>query len=470
MIGRKREQNALEHWLNTGRPEFLVIYGRRRVGKTYLVEQFFRNRFAFRATGVSGAPRRTQLRVFHEKLVEYGDKSRRAPSDWFEAFSRLRAVLELPGVARDPVSGRRIVFIDEMPWFDTQRSDFRQALEYFWNDWGHTQDDLMLIACGSVTSWLTKNLLASTGGFYGRVTGRIGLQPMTLGECEELLRDNGIELTRQQVIELYLVFGGIPYYLNMVRRGLSPAQTVQSLCFDSGCPLEGELDLLFQSLFRGADAHLSLVRLLATKRDGLTNAELRKEGSLAGSSLTRALSDLCLAGFVQEFPSYGGGTYGKRYRVIDPFVNFSVKVIEGRGFDSWAAHVGTPSYFAWRGNAFELACLAHVPQIKAALGIAGVETTVTPWRSSGKGPKAQIDLVIDRKDGIIDLCEMKFTDAPYALDADEIAEMSRRRDVFGAETKSRKALHLALVSAAGVVRNAWTNSVQAVVTGDDLFG
>ena len=470
MIGRRQEQETLDQWMCSGRPEFVVVYGRRRIGKTHLVQEYFKGRFAFSATGIANEKMRAQLRAFHQKMREYGDESRTIPMDWFEAFSRLKELLQSEGVVRDVESGRVVVFLDEMPWMDTPRSDFKSALEYFWNDWGCTQSDLMLVACGSATSWLTTNLLKSTEGFYGRITGSINLQPFNLGECEELLRYNGIELTRQQVMELYLVFGGIPYYLNLVPRGTSPAQAVERLCFAAGGQLAGEYDLLLRSLFKNADEHAAVIEALAGRKSGYSDAELRKmKGTPSGASLSRALSNLQACGFIRKYDAFERRKNGRRYQLIDSFCAFYQKFLKNRAFDSWEAHVATPSYYSWRGNAFELACLAHLPQIKSALGISGVETRSFPWTGEAGDSKAQIDLVIDRRDGIVDLCEAKFTDLPFVLDKASFEELVRKREAFRAETKCSKALHLVIISASGVEQNAYAHNVQAVIGPDDLF-
>ena len=470
MIGRKQEQETLDQWMHSGKPEFVVVYGRRRIGKTHLVQEYFKGRFAFRATGTANENMRAQLRVFHQKLREHGDEHRSIPQDWFEAFSRLKALLESEGVARDVESGRAVVFLDEMPWMDTPRSDFKSALEYFWNDWGCTRPELMLIACGSATSWLAANLLQSTEGFYGRVTGSINLQPFNLGECEELLRYNGIEFTRQQVLELYLVFGGIPYYFNLVPRGASPAQAVERLCFATGGQLSREYDLLLRSLFKNADEHAAVIEALAGRRGGYSDAELRKmKGTPSGASLSRALGNLEACGFIRKYDTFKRRKNGRRYQLVDPFCAFHQKFLKDRAFDSWVAHVATPSYYSWRGNAFEFACLAHLPQVKFALGISGVETRSFPWTGEAEDSGVQIDLVIDRRDGIVDLCEAKFTDRPFVLDKDGYEGLIRKRDAFIDATGSSKAIHLVIISANGMEQNAYSHNVQASIGPDDLF-
>lgn len=470
MIGRKREQSDLAHWLNSGRPEFIVVYGRRRVGKTYLVNEYFRHRFAFRATGVSGGDTKAQLRAFQSHLREHGCRKGGAPQDWFEAFDRLKALLSDESAARDSASDRLVVFLDELPWMDTPRSGFKSAFEHFWNSWASQQNDLMLIACGSASSWLTKNLLNDVGGFYGRVTGKIHLQPFSLAECEGLLEYNNVQYARPQIIELYEVFGGIPYYFNLVRGELSPAQNVERLCFAPGAQLAGEFGMLFRSLFKHPDDYIAVIRALAQRKSGFTNAELRKRPELpTGASLGRVLENLELCGFIRKNGSFAEKKTGGRYQLIDFFSLFYLEFVEQRRFDSWVTHTGTPSYAAWRGNRFELVCAMHVDPIKTALGISGIEARTCTWSSRESNPGAQIDLVIDRRDGVVTLCEAKFTDSPFAFDKASSMGVANKREAFRTETGTRKSLQTALISVNGLERNKYYHTVQAVIDVDDLF-
>lgn len=470
MIGRVKEQEELTHWLYSGRAEFVVVYGRRRVGKTYLINEFFRHRFAFHATGVSNGGMKTQLRMFGHHLAEHGHKAISAPSDWFDAFARLRELLEMDAIAREPASGRAVVFIDEMPWMDTPRSNFRPALEHFWNSWASQRSDILLIACGSASSWLTKNLINDTEGFYGRVTGKINLRPFSLGECESLLAYNNVAYTRPQVIELYEVFGGVPYYMNLLRGELSPGHNVDRLCFAPGAQLEHEFDLLFRSLFKHPEGYQAVIRALAARKDGVSAAQLQKmPGVPGGATFERVVKDLELCGFIARATDFQERKRGARYMLVDFFSRFYLQCVEQRAFDSWSAHIGTSAYHSWRGNTFELVCMAHADCIKGALGITGVETRMCSWASRESGVGAQIDLVIDRRDGIVDLCEAKFTDAEYAIDKDYSANLARKRDAFRLETGTNKALRTVLVSVNGLKRNKYYHTVQAVVDGDALF-
>ena len=470
IIGRRKEQDRLNDRIESGKPEFLVVYGRRRVGKTYLIREYFDERFAFYATGVANKKTRDQLKAFNEALTRYGSSDRSTPKDWFEAFSRLRNLLQDQNVVRDPVSGRFIVFLDEVPWMDTARSDFKSALDYFWNSWGSAQKDLMLIICGSATFWIINNILADGGGFYNRTTCRIHLKPFSLGECEMLLQSNGQAMTRQQILECYMVFGGIPYYLNCLSRRLSLAQNIDMLCFSESGELHYEYEHLFRSLFRNAGKHIAIVEILANKKTGLTRKEISSYPDIGnGESLTKTLKELEECGFIRSYTNFTTQKSGKLYQLIDPFILFALNYMQNPRTSSWIDYENTPGFYAWRGNAFEILCLNHIPQIKARMGISGISSAEYSWRSTRAEPGVQIDLLIDRRDDVINLCEMKCTDEPFAVDAAYEKDMIHKITAFREETGTKKAIHLTMVASEGVKRNAYVGRVQNIITGEDLY-
>ena len=470
IIGRKKEQDILDTCLNSGKAEFVAVYGRRRVGKTFLVREYFGGVFSFYATGVAGGKTRDQLKAFNQSLQLAGCQERAVPRDWFEAFSRLRSLLERSDVSRDRASGRIVVFLDELSWLDTARSDFRPALDFFWNGWASARDDTMLVICGSATSWMIKNIIDDHGGFHNRVTRQIHLQPFTLAECEELYRANGVVLSRQQVMESYMVFGGIPYYIDLIDRRSSLAQNIDQLCFERSGQLRHELGRLFASLFKHPGKHEAIVRELAQRRGGATRTELAAApGIVDGQQLTRALSELEQCGFVRRYREFTKGKNGARFQLIDPFTLFSLRFLEGDGVHSWTEYLNTPSYYAWRGGAFELVCLIHSAGIKEALRVGGVASEESSWRSKASEPGAQVDLVIDRADGVINLCEMKFTDGEFAIDRAYDAALRNKVAAFAAETGTRKAIRLTMVTMSGLAHNAYWGTVQNELSADDLF-
>lgn len=468
IVGRKHEKDDLMQCLKSKRPELVVVYGRRRVGKTYLIREFFNKRFSFYATGLTDERTKGQLRGFNAGLNEYGYEDKSLPKDWFEAFARLRKLLESDRVYREPVNNKRIIFLDELPWMDTPRSDFKSALDYFWNSWASAQEDLMLIICGSATSWIITNLLTNKKGFHNRVTRRIHLAPFSLAECEELFEFNDMVMTRGQMIESYMIFGGVPYYMNLLDPRLSLAQNVNELCFKEWGALRDEYYSLFHSLFDKPEKHMAILRTLAGHRDGLTRSELSKVREIGGGSvLTKDLHELEECGFIRKFSTaFKSGIF---YQIIDPFTLFSIKFMESNKLDSWNEYLNSPGYNSWRGNSFEIVCLNHISQIKDSLGIRGIETKEYAWRSSDSKNGAQIDLIISRKDGVINLCEMKYTNEKYSLDADEYERIRNRLAQFQKENGTGDAVHVTLICGNDYKQSKYSGIVQNVILGDDLF-
>jgi AAA+ ATPase superfamily predicted ATPase len=259
LIGRKNEIRELQRFHASDRPELIVVYGRRRVGKTYLIKEHFKNDFAFYFTGTVGTSNAAHLRNFDEAIAEYGGEAAPASANWHNAFGKLRALLFAQG------EGRKVVFMDEMPWLDAPGTDFLTAFDYFWNSWASAIPEILFILCGSSTSWITKKLFRNRGGLHNRVTGRIYLAPFSLGECEEFFKSRRVEITRYQMLESYMVFGGIPFYLNLFDKGLSFSQNVDRLCFSSTASLKDEYKELYHSLFNKPQRHMRIVEALAAR-------------------------------------------------------------------------------------------------------------------------------------------------------------------------------------------------------------
>ena len=471
IVGREKEKELLEECVQSKRPEFLAVYGRRRVGKTFLVKEYFDNHFAFYATGVPNQKTSLQLKYFHESLQQYGCRETAVPKDWLEAFSRLRHLLESSEAQKDPVTGKLVVFLDELPWMDYAKSDFKSSLDYFWNSWGSSRKDLLLIVCGSATSWIIKHILADTGGLYNRITRSIHLQPFSLRECEEFFQQNGVALSRMQLIESYMIFGGIPYYLNYYSRRYSLAQNVDALYFNENGQLHFEYDRLFQSLFKNHEKHVAVIEALAGKHGGLTRSEIAHETGIndGGASLTVTLNELEQCGFIRKYENYQGSKYGCYYQLTDPFILFAISTRNNRKMTSWSAFTGTPAYRAWCGFAFELVCLLHTPHIKSAMGVTGVDSREYAWRSNVSKPGTQIDLLIDRRDQVINLCETKYTQDEFRIDEAYEKKLLHKKQVFLDETKTNKSIHLTMITVHGLLANAYAGIVQNSITAEDLF-
>ncbi|MCR4947461.1 MAG: ATP-binding protein [Lachnospiraceae bacterium] len=470
LIGREKEQDLLDQCISSKKPEFLVVYGRRRIGKTYLIKEYFHERFSFYSTGIPSEKTREQLKAFNESLIDFGDEIQTIPKDWFEAFRRLKKILESDDIIRDSASGKRIVFLDEVPWMDTARADFKSAFDFFWNSWGSSQKDLVLIVCGSATSWIIKNILSNTGGFYNRITRKMHLDPFNLYECELFFKNNGIKISRNQIIESYMIFGGIPYYLNLYDKRLSLAQNVDNLIFDVNGQLHNEYNLLFSSLFKNAKNHVKIIESIASKKSGLTRTEISEESGVSdGEGLTKALSELEQCGFIRKYLCYPRKTNGHIYEVIDPFVLFSLYFLSNERIRSWTKFVKSPDYYSWRGNSFEIVCLNHIAQIKTVLGISGIESTEYSWKSIRKKGGAQIDLLIDRNDDVINVCEMKYSNNEFEITEEYEKKLNNKIDLFREETKTEKAILFTFVSVNGVKKNEYSEVVQQFIDCDKLF-
>ncbi len=475
MIGRKRERVLLQQKRDSDEAEFIAVYGRRRVGKTFLIREFFEQDLRFELTGIHDVDTGTQLRNFAIALGRAigSPIAPSAPASWQEAFQQLEGALE---ILPQREGGRRVLFFDELPWLDTHRSKFLGALGHFWNTWASRHPDVVLVVCGSAASWMIKKVLHDRGGLHNRVTCRIRLKPFTLAECEEFLRGRGIRLTRKQIVEITMVTGGIPHYLKEVGKGMSAAQVIDFLCFRPDGLLRDEFDRLYPSLFARPENHLSVVRALSNSPGGLTRNELAKKTQLpSGGGLSNVLNELEESGFVEASLKFGYDSKDKHYRLIDEYSLFYLRWIEPakRKSISWENLQDTPRWRAWSGYAFESICRRHIPQIKTALGIAGLQTQQSTWThrpKPGDGTGAQIDPIIDRRDDCIHLCEMKFANAKFTIDKRYAAQLRERREIFRIATKTRKSLFNTFITIHGVTQNPYAlELVQSEVQLDALF-
>lgn len=469
LIGRRTEQRELQRFAESKKSEFVVISGRRRVGKTFLVRETFNHEFAFYATGVAGGKQKDQIDAFNIMLQRVGAKG--TAKNWFQAFEELKEYLETQDPIKDAQSNKMIIFIDEMPWLDTPKSRFVPALELFWNSWASARDDILLIACGSATSWVIKNLFKSKGGLHNRVTGRIHLEPFSLGECEKLFEYNQIHLSRSEIIESYMVFGGIPFYMELFDSRLGLAQNIDRLCFSDRGQLHDEFDQLFRSLFKNADRHIAIVRELSKHQEGISRGELVAELKESdGGTLSSTLEELTECGFIRKYRNFSKPKKGELIQLIDPFTLFWLRFVEGQKDEHWwSANRNSARFRSWSGRAFELVCLLHVRQMLDSLGIWGISTDVCAWKSAESDPGAQIDLVISRADNIINLCEMKYSKELFTIDKAYCANLQHKVDTFALETGTRKPLHLTMVTPEGVKQNKYAGIIQSAITAEDLF-
>ena len=470
IIARNAEIESLERIFNSKRSEFVIVYGRRRIGKTYLVNNVFADRLTFSYVGARKQKPQKQLQRFAEQLKEYSG-SRYAPvlSNWEEAFKELRALIESL-----PTKKRKVIFFDEMPWIDTPRSSFVEALEYFWNAWAAQRNDIVFIACGSATSWMVDKLVKNRGGLHNRITEQIYLRPFRLGECEEYLHKSGCKWDRYTVTQCHMALGGVPYYMNLLNPKQSLAQNIDRLFFAKNAPMRGEFDELFNALFAQADKYIAVMKALSGTKEGLLRADIIEKTGLSGGPLTKILENLERCDFIEKYAQYKSAIRNTLYRISDPYTLFYFKFIDGKNTKDehwWTNNMHSHSVEAWEGFSFETICMMHLEQIKRKLGISGISTDVSSWRQLGKeGTKgAQIDLVIDRSDRVINLCEMKFSETPFTMNKSYEDKLRDRMAIFKAATGTRKSLVMTMVSTYGVLPGIHSGIVQSEVVMEDLF-
>lgn len=470
LIGRKKEKELLIKLMNEEESSFVAVYGRRRVGKTYLVRKVFEDRFAFFHTGMAHSPLKKQLAAWRTSLRDCGMQKARLPHTWLDAFDMLKELVKASN------ESKKLIFIDELPWMDTHKSGFLPALEHFWNGWASARNDVVLIVCGSATSWIINNIIKNHGGLHNRITHSIHLQPFSLFECEQYVKSKRLGMNRRQIMECYMIMGGVPYYWSKLERERSLAQNVDALFFEQDAVLKDEFSNLYASLFKKPEPYIAVVSVLGTKKAGMTREELIDVGGFSDNGkLTEMLENLEACGFIRRYKALGMKSKNALFQLIDSYTLFYYQFIrQNQQSDEhfWSASMGTPLYYNWCGLAFERLCLLHLSQIKAALGISGVVSNACSWVSVSKsdGEKgAQIDLLIDRADDVIDLCEMKYTKTPYSVSDEEMEKIMHRQSLLAAETSTGKAIHLVLVSASGVVRNANANEFQNILTAENLF-
>ncbi|MDX2250080.1 MAG: ATP-binding protein [Bacteroidia bacterium] len=471
MVGRAEEIKILNAAKNVQKSAFVAVYGRRRVGKTFLIRHVFEGKFCFQLTGIANVNRKAQLVNFHAALVRYfpGMETITPAEDWFHSFQHLINCLERLE------AGKKIIFMDELPWLDTTQSHFIPALEHFWNSWASARKDVLLIVCGSAAAWMVNNLINNKGGLHNRVTHRIRLEPFTLSECETLLKQKSGVLDRYQILQLYMALGGIPFYWEQLDTGMSAAQNINNLFFTQNGLLRTEFDNLYSSLFKKAERHIGVIETLAQKAKGMTRDELLAKARLSnGGNTTRVLKELEESSFIQKYRDFGKNEKNMMYQLTDFYSFFYLKFVKNsdpRDKNIWINSLDNPEHRAWSGYAYEQVCFYHIDQIKKALGISGVHTITSAWRGGiDSTQKAQIDLVIDRRDHVINLCEINYSVKTFTIDKPYADELRNKIGLFRETTGTKKSIFLTMITTYGIESNTHAAAlVQNALTMDVLF-
>ena len=481
IIGREYEIRKLNELYDSKAAELVALYGRRRVGKTFLIDETFEDRICFRHSGLSPADEeeienkrksrmKDQLEHFYRSLIEYGSRAEKAPKSWLEAFYMLEDLL----AEKYDKSSRVLVFIDEIQWLDTPRARFMTGFEAFWNGWACHRKNVMVVVCGSSSSWILDNMINNHGGLYGRVTHEMKLLPFSLHECEKFFESRSVTMSRYDMVQAYMMVGGIPYYLKYFEKGLSLPQNIERIFFSKNAILKDEYNRLFSSLFTNSDTMKSIIEALSTKRRGLSRKELTDyTGITDGGDLSKQLKAFINGDFITEYCSFGNEKE-TMYKLTDPFCNFYLDFVKRAGNtrkNNWTNIEKSPQVKTWKGYAFENVCWNHIDQIKAALGISGVVTTESLWskRGSEDTDGTQIDLIIVRNDNVVNMCEIKFDSNEFDVDKEYHLVLDRRKRLLQEMIPKRATVHSTLITTFGIKRSGYFSDFISVISMDDLF-
>ena len=473
LIGREKEKKILINALNKDSSSFIAVYGRRRVGKTDLVNTTFNNAFTFKHTGLYKKSKKDQLKQFQLSLEKKGINTKKKFQDWMDAFFELEKLIE------HSTEEKKVIFIDELSWMDTPKSDFFSAFENFWNDFCFARKDVVLIICSSATSWMLNKIIHSKGGLYNRLTNRIYLSQFSLAECKEFVETNKLSLNDEQIMQYYMIFGGIPYYWTLLieNRGMSISQVVDEVQFSKDAVLKDEFKYLFSSIFDKPDGYIKIVNALGTKKAGMTREEIIEATSLGNTgNLSDKLEELESCGFIRKYAPFGAIKKNTIYQLIDNYILFYYKFVHNNNTQDerfWTNQINTGIQNSWQGLAFERVCLLHVEQIKMKLGVLGVISenySLTCRSDIDKGiVGSQIDLIISRKDQVINLCEMKYYNSDFVLSEGEYKKINNRVNDLRVVSKTRYAIQPVLITTYGLVDNSYSDVFHNVVTLKDLF-
>ncbi|MBB71241.1 MAG: AAA family ATPase [Legionellales bacterium] len=482
IIGRKKEVEQLQQLYESDSAEFLALYGRRRVGKTYLIWQYFQNKkgcLFFDVTGLKDGNMATQIANVMDRIgkIFYNGLKLQHEKNWRDVFERINDAIE------NQTSVERIVmFFDELPWMATPRSKLLETLDYYWNQYWSRNPKIKLIICGSSASWIINKIINSKGGLHNRVTEQMLLKPYDLSNTKKFLQARDLNLSDKQILLLYMVTGGIPFYLAKIKWKTSAMQIIQKLCFSEDAFFLGEFDNLFSSLFKDHGDHIKIVKILAQNRYGIMKNKLLKQIGATGGNSAKRLNELEDAGFIMSFKPLYHRRRGIYYRLVDEYTYFYLRWIEpiksklqAGAFDKndWQAVQLTPEWHSWLGYAFESVCYKHIAQIKQKLDLPPMSLAST-WnyspQQSSNTQGAQIDLLFDRRDDAITVCEIKYSDKPYTITKSYADVLNQKLTVFKEQTRSKKQLLIAFIAAEGLTNNQYKQTlVSSIVTLEDLF-
>ncbi len=470
VVGREIEISKLNALLEYDNAELVMVYGRRRVGKTYIIKNTYGTKMDFQFTGGKFTDTDEHLEQWALKLTEAaaGKIHFETPKDWLQAFRQLQTYLDSLRSSK-----KRIVFLDEVPWLDKHKSGFLAALEYHWNDW-MTDQNLILVLCGSATSWMLKNIMNNAAGLHNRVTRHLKMVPFTLAETEKFLLWKQIKWTKSEIITIYLALGGIPYYLEQLSFKKSAIQNIDDLLFNPSGELKNEFQNLYRSLFDNYTAYETVVKAIGTKRKGLTRSEIIQRTKIEnGGGLTKIITELEECSFIESYIPFGKKIQNSLYHLTDEYTAFYFHfspLKKGKG--SFVSLSQSASYKSWTGYAFENLCMRHKDKLAVALGISGMYYTTPSFyhKADTESEGFQIDLLIDRADNVITICEVKYYNTVYELSKKEMEAIHNKIEKFRKISRTKKQILYTLITSNGLKPNQYSiGTVANTIGAKDLF-
>lgn len=470
LVGREKEIKVLNDAFLDDDSHFIAVYGRRRIGKTFLIREAYNHSFTFSHSGLSGGNMKEQIVKFSSSLSDAGLRIKKNPKNWLESFDYLKDVI------RQSTERKKVIFIDELSWMDTAKSDLIMALENFWNGFAYLRKDVVLIICTSATSWMLSKVMHNKGGLYNRLTDQIHLEPFNLNECLDYVTKNKLSMNKEQILQFYMIFGGVPYYWSFLKKEYSLVLNIDNILFSKNAPLRDEYRYLYASIFKKPEIYIKIIEALANKKIGLTREEIIKETDIANTGdLSKKLEELEVCGFIRKYTAFGNKKKNAIYQLVDAYTLFYYHFLKRYPSDEhfWSNQINTPKINSWTGHAFERLCFEHINQIKKKLGISGVLTEVYSWKTNADLDNgivgSQIDMLIVRKDQVINLCEIKYSNSQYIINSDTDLKIKNKINDFILSSKTKYAIMPTLITTYGLVENSYSSNISQVVTMDDLF-
>lgn len=449
MIGRKKELALLNSLCEEEKSKLVVVHGRRRIGKTFLVDYMFQTHrkdcLFFKFTGSADQNSSVQKDYFVEAIYEWFKVEPSKPIEkWHEVFIFLKRTIEAE-IKEKNHQGKVIVFIDEVAWIDKHnKAGFLSAFGHFYNTYIEKNNNLIVILCGSNASWIKNKILKDTSGpLYHRVDVEIPLYPFDLQETKEyLIKEKRFDIDDKSVVDIYMILGGVAKYLSYLDSKLSIAQNINKLFFSLHAPLYSEYEALFKSLFYDKSSnHRKIMDLLISKQSGFEMMEIEKLlKEIKSSTLRVNIEELIDTGFIKPIARYAHASRNTKYIACDPLCNFFIKWVQPLSKNDIASLIDyfetkstSHDYIIWQGFAFEMVMISNIELYLKARGLSSGVKSIGYWdytTQSEDESGAQIDILIEYIGNTYDIVECKYYNDEFIIDKAYAKNIQNKKEMF----------------------------------------